>query len=62
MLTATVLLLFQPHQKAKADALVHKMVKRAIELEGTVTVRIQILLGVLGSVLIRRRVNMASVS
>ena len=56
------MLLFQPHQKAKADALVHKMVKRAIELEGTVTVRIQILLGVLGSVLIRRRVNMASVS
>lgn len=33
-----MILLYNDQQRKKAEELVHKMVKRAVELEGTVTV------------------------
>lgn len=39
MLTSVlVILVYNDKQRKKAEELVHKMVKRAVELEGTVTV------------------------
>jgi hypothetical protein len=35
---SAVILLYNDVQRKKAEALVHKMVKRAVEMEGTVTV------------------------
>jgi D-lactate dehydrogenase (cytochrome) len=37
-LTATAILLYNEKQRRKAETLVHRMVKRAVEMEGTVTV------------------------
>ena len=39
MLTNTAILLYNDAQRKKAETVVHRMVKRAVEMEGTVTVR-----------------------
>lgn len=36
-LTTTAIILFNENEKKKAEGVVHRMVKRAVEMEGTVT-------------------------
>ena len=55
----TAILLYNDAQRQKAETLVHKMVKRAVEMEGTVTVSIYFCLNRLHGANQRIRVSTA---